>query len=100
MAKQDKTKELSIMQIGDKLEDAKKIDPKAPVKLIIQISPYDRKIIELIQEEGLELEFEMPLRKSICGTIRIDKYSFIRKLALEGKITNVEVLGISSVEMM
>ncbi len=100
MEEKRRGKEITIMELGDMLKGAKKVDPQASVKVIIRISPYDQKIIEQMKKAGLDLEFEMPLREKICGTIHVGKHQFLTKLEQEGKISEIEVCGQSSVEVM
>jgi len=89
-----------VLQLNTLLDKAKKIDPEMPVKLIVKISQYDRKIIKRMQDEGFELEFEMPLQSKICGNIPANRGKILRQLSKEGKVEEIEICGLSAVETM
>lgn len=88
------------MQFNRVLENVAKVDPEAPVKLILEITPYTEDTIKAIKKQGFEVEFEMPLLKRVCGAIPAKQGGFIKRLADAGTIKKVEICGLSAVETM
>lgn len=93
---------LAILQL-DFLDKAKEISPKAPIKFIVRFSKYDSRTkatLRLLEKRGFKLEFEMPLDKKICGSIRASRTDLIKRLKNEGKIEAFEICGMSPIETM
>ena len=100
MTTKAKGKELSTMQINGILQDIVKVDPDTPVKLILEISPYNRDTIEAVRKHGFEIEFEMPRLNQICGTIPAKRGSSIKAFVRAGTVKSVELCGMNPVEAM
>lgn len=91
--------ELAVMQL-DFLDKTRAFDSKVPVKIILSFQSYDKRMIGLLRRRGFKVDFEMPLEKKVCGTIRASGTDLIKQLKNEGKIEAFEICGLSSVETM